>query len=124
MSERRADASSAAVANLARVFSERDPARRRQAILELYDGDAVLYEPNAIHVGVESIIGAVTRLLESLPPDLAFVPVGAAMANHDLEKLLWKGQLRDGTVIVTGTDVVQTQGGRIRKIWVFLDTPT
>ena len=48
-------------ANLKRVFNERDAARRRQAIEELYAADAVLYEltraepnPGAIAEGVVS----------------------------------------------------------------------
>lgn len=110
-------------ANLERVFNERDPARRRRAILELYAGDAVLYEQQASFVGVEPIIGAITHLLGSIPSNLVFVPLGAAMQNHDLAKLLWRGQLPDGTSVVTGTDVVRVEGGRIRGIHVFVDAP-
>jgi hypothetical protein len=110
-------------ANLQRVFNERDAARRRQAIHELYAADAVLYEPGEIHKGTDAIAGAVTQLLSSLPPTLAFAMVAPVLQNHDMGKLLWRGHLPDGTTVVTGTDVVQIEKGRIRTIHVFVDPP-
>jgi hypothetical protein len=38
--------------------------------------------------------------------------------NHEMGKLLWKGRLPDGTVVVTGTDVARIEGGQIRTIHV------
>lgn len=110
-------------ANLDRVFNERDAARRREAILEIYAADAKLYDPEATASGTDAIIGAVTHLLGSLPPTMTFVPVAPGMVNHDMEKLLWRGQLPDGTLVVTGTDVAQIDNGRIQSIYVFVDAP-
>ncbi len=39
-------------ANLVRVFGERDRARRRAAIAELFVSDAVLYEPDTVGSGI------------------------------------------------------------------------
>ncbi len=111
-------------ANLNRVFNERDAARRRQAIEELYSADAMLYEQEATYSGTEAIARAVTHLLGALPPKLAFSMVAPVMENHDMGKLLWRGQLPDGTIVVTGTDVAQVEGGRIRSIHVFVDLPS
>jgi hypothetical protein len=110
-------------ANLKRVFNERDATRRRQAINELYAIDATLYESDGTFSGTEAIAGAVTHLLAALPPTLAFAMVAPAMQNHEMGKLLWKGHLPDGTTVVTGTDVVQIEGGRIQTIHVFVDPP-
>lgn len=108
-------------ANLERVFSERDAGRRREAIQELYASDAVLYEQEAQYAGRQAIEDAVTKLLASLPPGLVFAVTAPAMQNHDIGKLLWKGQLPDGTTIVTGTDVARIVGGRIHGLYVFID---
>ena len=62
-------------ANLERVFNERDAARRRQAIHELYAADAVLNEQDAKYSGTDAIARAVTHLLGSLPPALVFALV-------------------------------------------------
>jgi hypothetical protein len=110
-------------ANLDRVFNERDAARRDQAIRELYAADATLYEQEGTHTGTEAITRAVSHLLGSLPPTLRFAPVAPAMENHDLGKLLWRGQLGDGAVVVTGTDIVRVVSGRIQSVHVFLDRP-
>jgi len=108
-------------ANLERVFNERDAARRRQAIQELYAADAVLYEPEATYAGAAAIDGAVGHLLAALPPTLTFVMVAPVMVNHGMAKLQWRGQLPDGTVVVTGTDVAEIESGRIQTIHVFVD---
>lgn len=118
-----AAASTLLQANLNRVFNERDAARRRQAIEEIYAADAVLYEEDATYSGTDAIARAVTHLLGSLPRALVFVLVAPVMQNHEMGKLLWKGQLPDGTIVVTGTDVGQIEGGRIRTIHVFVDRP-
>jgi hypothetical protein len=110
-------------ANLKRVFNERDAVRRRHAIEELYAADAVLYEQQGKYSGTEAIEGAITHLLGSLPPTLVFALVGPVMQNHSMGKLLWKGQLSDGTTVVTGTDIAEVEGGRIRSIHVFVDPP-
>ena len=108
-------------ANLERVFNERDAGARRRAIEELYTADAVMYEVEAVYTGPDAIADAVTHLLGVLPPALRFTPVAAALVNHGMQMLRWRGELPDGTVIATGTDVVQVENGRIRSIHVFLD---
>jgi hypothetical protein len=107
-------------ANLDRVFNERDAARRRQAIDALYASDAILYEPEGKFAGTDAIAGAVAELVRALPPALRFVLQSVA-ENHGLGKLVWKGQLPDGTTVVTGTDVAHVESGRIRALYVFVD---
>jgi hypothetical protein len=116
-------ASSLLQANLKRVFNERDPWRRGQAIQELYAADATLYEQEAKHSGTEAIARAVTRLLGGLPPTLVFSMAAPATQNHDMGKLLWRGHLPDGTTVVTGTDIGQVEGGHLRSLHVFVDAP-
>lgn len=119
----RMTASAVLQANLDRIFNERDPARRRGAIQDLYAADAVLHEQHAKFTGTAAIEGAITELLGSLPSDLVFALVAPPMQNHGLAKLLWRGHLPDGTTVVTGTDVAGVEDGRIRSIHVFVDPP-
>src|ERR1700688_595780 len=53
-------------AYLARVFGERDAARRLKAIAQLYAPDATLYEPDAEAKGHAAINQAVEALLSHL----------------------------------------------------------
>lgn len=107
--------------NLARVFGERDTARRMAAIQELYAPDAVLHEPHGSVTGHAAIGKAVSALLANLPPDFIFAGVGPAIGHHGTARLRWQGSLPGGGIAVTGTDVAQFQGAKIQTLFVFLD---
>ena len=108
-------------ANLARVFSERDGRRRRAALEELYTADAKLYEPDNEFTGRDAICGAVDALIARLPPEFVFTPVGIAVGHHRLGRLAWRAAPPGGAAVVTGTDVVQVEAGRIKSLHVLLD---
>ncbi|WP_447765528.1 nuclear transport factor 2 family protein [Sphingopyxis panaciterrae] len=108
-------------ANLVRVFGERDPSRRLEAIRDLYVEDAELHEPHGSVQGHEAISQAATDLLAHLPPNFTFTPIRNAVGHHNVGRLQWLSGPPDGPVAVTGTDVAQFEGGLIRALYVFLD---
>lgn len=108
-------------ANLSRVFGERDATRRRAAIAALYAKDAVLHEPDRSVQGHDAIFQAVAGLLDGLPEDFMFRPVGSALGHHALGRLRWTGGPPDGAAIVSGMDVARIEGGLIRSLHVFLE---
>lgn len=109
-------------AHLTRVFNERDSARRLEAITEIYTDDAVLYEPpNASAKGHLAINEAVNELLEHMPPNFAFAPLGVAVGHHGVGRLRWQGGPSDGSIIVTGMDVAHFVEGCIHSLYVFID---
>lgn len=108
-------------ANLVNVFGERDAKRRLLAIHELYTEDAVLCEPHRAVSGHAAISSAVTALLSSLPPHFVFGAIGPAVGHHGTGRLRWQSGPASGPVAVTGMDVAQFEGGRIRTLHVFLD---
>jgi len=110
-------------ANLTRVFGERDPVRRLEAIRELYHADAELHEPQRSLRGHEAISLAVADLLATLPADFSFSATGPALGHHGLGRLQWAGGPAGGPVSVTGLDVASIDGGKIRSLHVFLDQP-
>ncbi len=109
--------------NLARVFGERDAARRMIAIADLYAIDAVLYEPDASVTGHLAINRAVEALLSGLPPNFVFSAIGPAVGHHGLARLRWQSGPLGGTAAATGTDVAQIEDGLIRALYVLLDPP-
>lgn len=109
------------VANLTRVFNERDPERRLEAIRELYADDAIFYETDRSVQGHEAIARVVTELIDALPADIWFSPIRPGAGHHDLGRLQWRAGPPDGPAIVTGTDVARIQKRRIQTIHVFLD---
>jgi hypothetical protein len=108
-------------ANAVRVFSERDPARRLDAIRELYAADAVVTEPEVVSKGEAAISNAVTELLSKLPPAFVFTPTGAAIGHHGVGRLHWKAGPPNGPPAVTGMDIAHFKDGRIQALYVFLD---
>jgi hypothetical protein len=111
-------------ANLTRVFGERDASRRIKAIAELYADDAILYEPpDASATGHAAINQAVDALLANLPANFVFTANGAAVGHHGMGRLRWRSGPPNGPAAVTGTDVAQIEGGRIKTLHVFLDPP-
>lgn len=107
--------------NLVRVFSERDPDLRLEAIAEIYASDAVLYEPGRVATGHAQIAQAVDALLANLPPQFVFSSDGPAVGHHGVARLRWSSGSPDEPAVVTGTDVAQVVGGRIQTLHVFLD---
>jgi hypothetical protein len=108
-------------ANAARVFSERDPARRLDAIRELYAADAVVIEPEGVSEGQVAICKTVTDLLSKLPPTFIFTSIGLAIGHHGIGRLLWKAGPPNGLPAVTGMDIAHFKDGRIQALYVFLD---
>jgi hypothetical protein len=108
-------------ANAARVFSERDPGRRLDAIRELYAHDAVVTEPEVVSKGETAISDAVSELLSKLPSSFVFEPVGAAIGHHGVGRLHWKAGPPNGPPAVTGMDIAHFKDGRIQALYVFLD---
>lgn len=108
-------------ANLLKVFGERNEERRRQAIGELYSEDAVLHEPHASVRGHAAISDAVGALLAKLPGDFIFTSEGPAIGHNNMGRLKWRSGPKTGPAAVTGLDVAQFDGGRIRSLHVFLD---
>ncbi len=108
-------------ANLVRVFNERDVGRRRAALEELYTADAKLYEPDDVFTGRDAISGAVEALMVRFPPEVVFSPIGVAVGHHGLGRLAWRAAAPGGAAVVTGSDVVQVEAGRIKSLHVLLD---
>jgi hypothetical protein len=108
-------------ANIARVFNERNPDRRRVALGELYAEDATLYDPETVATGREAISGAVDNLLLGLPPDFIFTATGHAVGHNGAARLFWRAGPPNGPVAVTGTDVAHIENGRIKLLYVFVD---
>lgn len=111
-------------ANLERVFSERDPARRAAAVRELYVDHPVMYEPEAVVEGREAIARTAGSLLERFGDDFRFVPQGVAVGHHGIAWLSWHAGPAGGPVTVAGSDVAEIVDGRIARLWVLLSPPT
>jgi len=77
-------------ANLQRVFNERDPVRRAEAIAELYSADPTMYEPDAVIDGREAISAVAGKLLDQFGPEFRFTPETDAVGHHGVGSMRWR----------------------------------
>ncbi len=107
--------------NLDQVMNQRDPAKRRAAIQNLYAADATFFEVDAVATGHDAVNAIIQGLLEKIPPHFVFHPTKPAMENHNVGRLSWGVGPVGGPDVVTGTDVALFKDGRIQSLYVFLD---
>lgn len=113
----------AIIRNLLEVFNEQNEAKRLQVLQELYVPEATFYESEASFTGYEAINRRVTEVLQTLPPNALFRTAGAMTQNHNLARLRWTLALPDGTVVVSGMDIVTLENERIHALYIFIDPP-
>src|SRR5689334_6972956 len=99
-------------ANVARVFSERDPQRRIVAMAELWSPDPVLYEHDAAFAGAQAISAHLDQLHARLPVDTVFEPAGPAVGHHGAAMIKWKAHVPGHPVHTTGIDMAFVKEGR------------
>ncbi|GAA4534368.1 nuclear transport factor 2 family protein [Amycolatopsis samaneae] len=103
------------------VWNETDAAARRALVAEVFTEDARYTDPLAAvegHDGIDGFIGGAQAqfagLVFSLPAE--------ADAHHDLARFQWYlGAPGAEEPVVIGFDVVELTGGRIAKVYGFLD---
>jgi hypothetical protein len=111
-------------ANLERVFNERDPDKRAQAMEEIFVVEPVMFEPDNIVTGRAAIAKVAGALLEQFGPTFRFQPVGRAVGHHGLGVLRWQAGPADGPIAVTGADAAEIVEGKIARLWVLLNAPS
>lgn len=109
-------------ANATRVFSERDAARRRAALEDLWVPQAVLVEDGHVLQGLNAISQSIASLLDQLPHGTRFVSCGPAAGHHGVGRLRWRAVDAAGKPSpVSGTDIAFIEAGRISRLYVILD---
>jgi hypothetical protein len=106
--------------NVLEVFGERDPARRRSVIDELYTEYCTFFEAEDQIMGREALNSRVGQLLEEAP-GFVFRLAGPAEVNHDHGRLRWHFGPSGAAPVVTGMDVAVFKQGRISSLYAFLD---
>jgi SnoaL-like domain len=108
--------------NVAEVFGENDPERRRTVIREIYAEDAVAHAPPGTIVGH----GALDKFagdLRKMHPDYVYTPSGAPRVLHDSARLAWGSGPRGEPPRYTGEDFILVRNGKIAALYIYLDSP-
>jgi SnoaL-like domain len=108
--------------NLQQVFGERDPARRRAAIAELYTEDCTVLLPLGRYVG-HTALDQVAGELRAGHPSFVYTPHRAPQAVQDGGCLQWGSGPAGEPPRYTGLDVIIVRENKIAALYVFLDSP-
>jgi SnoaL-like domain len=108
--------------NLAEVFGEGDPARRRKAIGEIYAADAAVYVPPGVIVGHDAL-DKFAGELRATHPHYVYTPFHEPQVLHDSARVAWGSGPQGEPPAYTGEDVIVVRDGKISALYVYLDSP-
>ncbi|MFJ2362193.1 nuclear transport factor 2 family protein [Pseudomonas sp. NPDC087697] len=107
--------------NLQEVFGEGDASRRREAIMELYTEDCMIYVPPGVFVGYDAL-DKFAGDLRAMHPHFVYTPHSKPQALHNAGRLARGSGPRGESPDYTGWDVIIVRDGKIAALYVFLDT--
>ena len=107
--------------NVSEVFGERDPARRRLAIQEIFTEDCVFFDAEGHATGRDAIDARAGGILRDAPPEFVFRTPGPAEVIHDLGRVRWQFGPPGASPVVTGMDFAMFADEKIRALYTFLD---
>ncbi|HUC65348.1 MAG TPA: nuclear transport factor 2 family protein [Stellaceae bacterium] len=107
--------------NLADVFGENDPARRRAAIAEIFTEDCVFYDPSkGVHRGRDAI-DRVAATIRATHPDFRYQLIAKPEALGDGGRVQWVSGRPGEAQAYAGTDFIIARDGRISALYLFFD---
>ncbi|MEU3729316.1 nuclear transport factor 2 family protein [Streptomyces sp. NPDC033538] len=101
-------------------WNERDPARRRVLVEELWTEDADYCDPIVAAEGREAI-EAVMATAQRQFPGLVYRPAGNVDGHHGVARLTWELAPVGGPPVVIGLAVMVCEQSRLRRVYGFLD---
>lgn len=100
-------------ATLHDVFGNRDAASRSQAIERTYSEDVVFHEAEGTVTGRDAIDTRARELLDSFPPDFAFVEDGPHYVADDLAAGPWALGPAGAPPVARGIDILTIRDGLV-----------
>ena len=114
--------STLAIRNLADVFGEGDPQRRRAAIDEIFTEDAVFYQPGSVHRGRDEI-DRIAGVIRATHPTFRYTPTAPPQELHNAGRVHWVSGPPEGPPAYAGTDFVIVREDKIAAVYLFFDSP-
>ena len=108
--------------NLKQVWSERDEVRRMKAIENVYTNASILYHVGHKTEGLDAINKSVTGVLSSMPPNFVFTKLKPISINNSIGRLIWGVGPEGQAPVSTGMDIAHFENGKIKSLYVFLDS--
>ncbi len=107
--------------NLSGVFGENDPVRRRAAIDEIFNEDAVFYDPKGGVFRGRKEIDRVAGAIRATHPDFEYQPFFAPQETGVAGRVRWVSGAPGEPPAYAGTDFIVARNGRIASVCLFFD---
>jgi hypothetical protein len=108
--------------NLTEVWSERNADNRMIAIEDIYTSNASLYHVEDKISSITAINATVSATLSNFPAEFAFTQLKPVIINNDIGRLNWAVGPKGAAPVATGMDIAVFENGKIKALYVFLDT--
>ncbi|WP_280503537.1 nuclear transport factor 2 family protein [Nocardia farcinica] len=108
------------VAQYLAIWNTTDPVARRAAIARVFTDRPAYVDPLMDLSGREAIDAGIAAV-QSQFPGLVFRLAGPVDAHHEQARFRWELGPADGAAVVVGFDVAILDGGRIDRVYGFLD---
>ena len=106
--------------NLHDVFGEGDPARRREAVDDIFTEDCVFYEPGGVYRGRDEI-DRIAGVIRATHPDFQYAPIAEPEELHNAGRIRWVSGRPGEAPAYAGTDFIIVRDGRIAALYLFFD---
>jgi hypothetical protein len=115
------DVSTLLLRNLHDVFGENDPVRRRHAVDEIFNEDAVFHDPMGGVFRGRDAIYAIAGKIRAMHPDFQYQPLQAPEVFEDAGRVRWVSGIPGQPPEYAGTDFILSRNGRIAAVYLFFD---
>ncbi|MEU2033714.1 nuclear transport factor 2 family protein [Nocardia amamiensis] len=95
---------------------------RRAAFAEILTPDFAFTDPIDDVQGPDALAQALEQLQQQSPDNFRFTPTGTIDAHHQQARFSWQYGADGEEPAVTGQDIVIFDGGRIHRIYGFVDS--
>ena len=106
--------------NLHDVFGEIDPKRRRATIEEIFQEDAVFYEPRGAYRGWDEI-DRIAGVIKAMHPDFKYQLIAPPEEVGNGGRVRWVEGSPGKPAEIAGTDFIIARDGKIAAVYLFFD---
>ena len=97
------------------VFSERNPEKRREAIVRTYAEDVRFIDPQGEVVGRQALNDRAQKILDDAPGDFVLEEDGLGYVGPDTAAQAWRFG-PPGSPVVRGIDILTVSDGRVSVV--------
>lgn len=107
--------------NLREVFGENDPVRRRAAVEDIFEEDAVFHDPGGKVARGHDEIARVAGEIKATHPDFEYRLLLPPEELGDAGRVQWVSGAPGKPPEYAGTDFIISRNGRITAVYLFFD---